>query len=309
MKRPLVILLAILAALITTACDQEVYSGRLILDGAHSVSAGERIDGELAVVGGRVALEEGSTVTGSVYVVGGTVEIAGDIGGDVTLLLGDLTLEPRAHVHGDLNLGGGRLERSPEATVAGAVTAGIGLQVPAELPQPTPRERLPRFLIQTLFVALLALLAVRFMLRAVARVADAASGHPVVAGAMGLLVGVVGLSLLVLMAFTIVLIPVTLLGILSLGVAVVYGWIAFGVLTGNFLSRKLEWKLRPTTAAFLGTLLVMALMSALEVIPLVGGMIAILISCVGLGAVFLTGLGTRRFVPAVDDLEERQAKA
>jgi hypothetical protein len=52
-----------------------------------------------------------------------------------------------------------------------------------------------------------------------------------------LLVGVIGISLLVMMAYTILLIPVSLLGLLGLGLAIVFGWIGLGSMVGTLLSR------------------------------------------------------------------------
>jgi hypothetical protein len=77
----------------------------------------------------------------------------------------------------------------------------------------------PRLLIGWVHVvAALAFLAVRWLPRPVSRVANA----------LGLLVGVVGITLLVLIAFTIILIPVSLRAGLLFFLTILYGWIAFG---------------------------------------------------------------------------------
>jgi uncharacterized membrane protein len=56
-----------------------------------------------------------------------------------------------------------------------------------------------------------------------------------VSGALGLLAFIVGLSLLVFMAFTIILIPITILGIILMLFAVIRGLVAFGGITGKYL--------------------------------------------------------------------------
>jgi hypothetical protein len=123
--------------------------------------------------------------------------------------------------------------------------------------------------------------------------------------AMGLLSGVVGLVLLVFMAFTIILIPVTLLGLLVLFTAVAYGWIGFGLITWRILKRLLKWELRLPAGAFLGTLLFSIFIYLARFIPLVGDWPGLLAITIGLGAVLLTRFGLQTFVPAVDmEIEE-----
>ena len=56
-------------------------------------------------------------------------------------------------------------------------------------------------------------------------------------------------------------------------------------------------RLASAPAAFLGTLLVMLALDGIGVVPLVGGVIPLLVTTVALGAVLLTRLGTRIFVP------------
>jgi hypothetical protein len=121
---------------------------------------------------------------------------------------------------------------------------------------------------------------------------------------MGLLTGVVGLSLLVLMAFTIVLIPVSLLGLFALGLMVAFGWAAMGAGAGAWLAAKLGFKFSASASAFAGAFLLMLVLDLLNWIPLVGAPLAILISVNGLGAVLLTRLGMVKFIPAMDQEED-----
>lgn len=94
-----------------------------------------------------------------------------------------------------------------------------------------------RNLINALLLGLAAAFLMRFFPRDVARVGEAAARHTLVSGSIGLLVGVIGISLLVMMAYTILLIPVSLLGLLGLGLAIVFGWIGLGSMVGTLLSR------------------------------------------------------------------------
>jgi hypothetical protein len=118
---------------------------------------------------------------------------------------------------------------------------------------------------------------------------------------MGLLVGLVGFSLLVTMAYTILLIPVTLFGLFLLGVTMLYGWIGLGVSVSRPGVRVMKRPLKAAVAAFLGTLIFMVGLQFLSSIPLIGGLLGIAIASVGLGAVSLTRFGLRSFVPAANE--------
>jgi hypothetical protein len=298
MKRFGMLLMLLCAALMLAACGADGrYSATLITTGTHTVRAGETLHGELVVLGGRVALQPGSRVTGALHIFDGTVAVAGAVDGDVTMVGGALHLGPGAALRGDLNHGGGVFERSPSAQIGGRVNTGAGVPIPARRSPQAVVEQLVWWLAEAIGIAALAALAVQFMPRPTARVADAIVRYPVVAVAMGMLAGVVGISLLVLMIFTIVLIPVMLLGVLLGGMAVISGWVALGAEVGMRLARWRRWPLSRPAAAFIGTLLVMGGLNLLGAAPVIGGLLALLAATVALGAVLLTRFGTRVFVP------------
>lgn len=303
MKRKLLTLLLAVMAISLSACQEGgLYTGNLVLEGEHHIAEGQRLVGVVIMMDGNIVLEQGAQIDGPVYMLDGRLEADGEINGDLALIGGELVLGPNAHIGGNLNLGGGKVERSPEATIAGQVVTGIGLQVPDRptLFRETLREQLPSFLIQAILLAFLAYLAVRWLPRPVNRVAKAIVDHPLVSGAMGLLVGIVALVLLILMAFTIILIPVSLLSGALFILAVVFGWIAFGMALGRYLSKQLKWDLQPDWKAALGTLLFVFVMNLLSLIPFIEGIIPIVLAVTGLGAVFLTRFGLREFVPVTE---------
>lgn len=296
----LLLLLFLLLAL--SGCDGGTVSGTLVWEGTHDFGAGDVVQGQLVVLDGEVIIREGARVTGSVYMLGGAVEIEGAVEEDVALIGGDLALGPTAVVEGDLSAGGGDVERSPQATVRGEVLGGSDVDVSLEtlFPQPTARERLLRLFPEALIVAAVAYLVSRLLGRPLARVSRASTHHPVVSGAMGLLVGIVGPSLLVLMAFTVILVPVTLIALLLAGLVVVYAWIGLGAALGQWLQGILRQDWSPPTSAFVGTFLFLVITNLLVFIPVVGGWVGILATAVGIGAIFLTRFGLREFDPSYD---------
>jgi hypothetical protein len=306
-KRAIVLAACILLAL--SSCGQEGgrYSATLITDGEHAFADGETVEGDLLIAGGSIKLEEDSRLAGSAYVMGGTIEVAGEIDGSLSMIGGEASLGPTARVAGDVDVGSGTLARSPEARVLGEVSTGTGSGVRVPLfPEwtiiptsgaPSAVERIIKLVVNTVVVAALAFFVVRFLPRPVSRVGEALVRGPVVAGALGLLTLIVAPSLLLLMAFTVILIPVSLLGTLLVGAAVLYGWIAIDSRIGQRLACHLGREIRPATAALLGTLLFVLVVDVSGFVPVVRAVVPVLAAAAGLGAVLLTRFGTTSYVP------------
>ncbi len=296
----------LLVPVLLSACAAEgaggAISGTLVWQGEHVYEEGAVIQGQLVVLNGDVRVAEGARVDGSVYVAAGQVQIAGEVDGDVAIIGGDLLLEPAALIEGDLSLGGGDAQVSPQATVRGEVLGGADVAVSLDtlFPQPDARDRLLRLLPQALLTAALAYLVARFLGRPLDNARRAAVQHPIVSGALGLLVAIVGPSLLVLMAFTVILIPVTFLAVLLTGAVVLYAWIALGAALGHWLRRRFDRQWSTPVATAIGAFVFMAVTDLLVFIPFVGGWIGILATVVGVGAIFLTRLGLRPFEPSYD---------
>jgi hypothetical protein len=301
MNRKYILILIILSALGLAACE-DAYSGTLILDGNHTYHSGETLSGELVIINGAVSIEPGARLPRSIYMLAGDLRINGVIGRDLSLIGGKAVLGPLARIGGDVNLAGGSIERSPEAQIGGTFREASDLSLDAEslFPQRSLENRLIWVLPQALGMAVLGYIATRFVPRPVKRVGKAAFEHPLVAGALGLLSGVVMPALLVLMAFTVILIPVTILGLIAMGLILVYGWIGAGSMVGNWLNRQFQRNLHPAQAAFCGTLVFMLAVQALAFIPLIGPTLALIVTLIAAGAVLITRFGTHTFVPAMD---------
>lgn len=289
-------LVLILMVFFLTACGSDgLYRFTLVTDREHVFN--HDLAGDLILLDGLATLAAGKTLDGSAHVLSGNLNVDGEITGNISFLNGNLTLGPTARIRGDLNLGSGSYHASPVAVIEGRINKGSGIPLPD-----LPEQRSPavwEIFLQTLFAgSLLGLLGVagmRYMPDAVDRVGNAAVQHSLVSGAIGLLVGIVGISLLVTMAYTILLIPVTLLGMIVLGIATIYGWIGLGVSMGRFGVRILKRSIGTSYSAFFGILLFMFLMELVTSIPMIGGLIGIIIAVIGLGAVTLTRFGLQSF--------------
>ena len=291
-------------------CDDGVMETALLFGGDLEVATGVERAGSVVVLDGAFTLAAGASLAGPLVVLGGTARVDGRVVGDVVAISGTVALGPSATVGGDLAVAGA-LERDPGAVVAGAVTVG-----PAVAGDWASRLRSGPIgwrglLGRAVGLALAVVLFARFAPRATARLEEAALRHPLPALALGSLAFVVGVVLVVVMAFTVVLIPVSLLALVAGVGSVALGWGVLAIAVAALLRRW--WRRgggpggaqepRSVTAAVAaaGGALVGVTLGMLEHVPFVGGVVALAATALGLGALLLTGFGARRFVPEVVD--------
>lgn len=127
-------------------------------------------------------------------------------------------------------------------------------------------------------------------------VAGAIRGHPVITLTVGTLLTLTFISVFVFMAFTFVLLPVALVGLLAGAVTIGYGLIAWGDVIGDRLPLR---RRGPSTT--LGVVAAMAAIQLVALIPVVGDAIALAILLTGVGAVTVTVtyFGVAEFTPDV----------
>lgn len=304
MKRLCWLLMCLLAATALSGCAEDgVVSGKLVSGGALSVEPGQEERSHILLLDGIVQVAEGGTVVGNIYQLLGQLDIDGQVIGDVVHLGGEITVGQRARIDGDLRLSGdGALEGTDQA-VTGQVTRdepamAFGL---AWLQQNAQRQA-AWAIGETVILTALALLFGAAYAAGLRRIGRALARDTLVCLAMGLLVAMVGLALIVQMAFTIVLIPVSMVGLLLLVLAVGLGWIALGAAIGDWLAQRLKLhggrdqsRWFSAASAGLGTLLLMAMLNLLALLPVIGDLLAMASAVVGLGAVFLTRFGLQAF--------------
>lgn len=292
----------VLLLLLLTGCTDGRYSGTLIFDGTHRFRAADALPGDLVLRAGSVDLSADARVGGSIYVLGGTLRADGVIAGDLVVLDGRMTLGPTARIGGDVRVGGGTTSGIELAVVEGVVVSGLSLPLAQAAPRAAAWEATLRWFVGALLLATLGGLWARQRPQTLATIAAAATGAWPAAAALGLLVLFVLPILLVMMSLTLVLIPLVLLIGLGLFLALGMGIATLGWLVGSWLQQRWPERLGPGGATFLGTLLLMGLYW----LPLVGGMLLALTALLSYGALLLTRMGTRVYVPplppATDDL-------
>jgi len=218
--------------------DVEAAAATIRIDGT--------VDGDVNAAGANVAVSETATIGGNLDVGASYARIDGTVGGDVQAGADTLELGPSAEVDGEFRYDAGTFDRSPEAVVAGGVVQDSSIRGASG--PPIEPFAIPNWVgvVYGLFANLLLgvlLLAVfpDFSAGVATRVAD----QPLRSGGVGLLTLVAVPLVLVLLAVTIIGIPLSLLGAVGFGLMAwagsVYGQYAIGVWALDRVDRGNRW--------------------------------------------------------------------
>jgi len=228
------------------------------------------------------SVDHGGTYIGSVVVQSGQV-----VDGDLNVALGDATID--GTVNGDVNVFGGNIIN--RGHVSGQTHAVLGTVVQDIVPwAPTggsygsygSDHRLWWPITWDVIAFVLFLI---FPLRA--RMAlDRLEQHPAMATLAGLCGWVAAIPVAILLVFTLVLIPLIPVEFVLLAVAVFVGKAALALLVGRRFYELLQPKATP--APLLALVIGLVLLTAAELVPVLGILVTLLIMLVGLGAVLLT---------------------
>jgi hypothetical protein len=128
--------------------------------------------------------------------------------------------------------------------------------------------------------------------RALGNVADAVTHHPVIVLTVGSLLALTAIAVIVFMGFTLVLLPIALVG-LAVGAVV----LAFGTLgVGHAVGRRITGA-PPQVATAIGVVATVVALQLVGLVPVVGGLLALAVLLAGLGAAILTYFGLAPFEP------------
>ena len=294
----------------------EVPGFKLVLGSNYTLQQGEVLDMNLGVLGGNAELKEGSTVKGSVILLGGNLTADGTIEGDLIALGGNADLGSNSVVQGDVQLLGANLDRSPGAIVEGSVIEGpeVNGNIPFDFRlgandfkmDPLTGLSVPTFhnpvldmlwlFARTFIWAVVAVLAALFLATQIDRVGEAAVKQPLASGGIGCLTLIVVPVVLVMLAITLICIPISLLGALVLWIAWAYGIISLGTEVGKKLGQLFhqEWAL-PLSAG-LGTFLLTLVINGIgQFVPCFGWIVPLLVGTLAIGAVLITRFGSRNY--------------
>lgn len=224
---------------------------------------------------GSVVVEPGQMVKGDLTVIAGDATIGGMVDGNVVVIGGDLHERPGAVITGQVS------------TVGGEVADDV---LPWSSPMPDRRPafsdyRMLWHIATDLIVVLFFLI---FPLRT--RIAlDRLERHPGLCAAVGLLGWVAVLPLAVLLLCTIMLIPFIALEAVAIIGAVFLGKAALGLLVG----RRLCELIKPSTtpAPLVALIAGLVLVTAAELVPVIGILVTVFVFLIGMGAAILAFTG------------------
>jgi len=292
---------------------KEALDDRIVAGGTFTLESGEVLDGSLIVFGGSAIIESGAAVAGDVVVFGGTASIDGLVEGSILGVGGTLNLSEHAVVEGDLSTLGGTFNQDEGAIVEGGVITGLRIPGLSVVPPRVSIPDLPRvgtmfrqnfnpfwegawFILRSLLWAASAALIVMFIPNVTERVSQTAVNQPFLSGGVGCLTAVVAPIALVILAITLIMLPVSLLGVLLLVAAWFFGRIAIGFEIGRRLGRAFDRNWAPPLAAGAGTFLLSVVVDgAGSFIPCVGWILPAIVGGIALGAVILSRFGTQTY--------------
>lgn len=272
--------------------DLEAFGGDVLVEGevtgdveafAGNVRVTGDVAGDVEAAAGNVVIAEGASV-GSLSAAGGNVAVEGRVTGDVDAAAGSVTLGPAAVVEGDLAYGG-ELNRHPDSEVAGTIT-----EESPGAPTPIGEVSTPPAWLGQLYWSVVNLVLGTILLAILPRFSDGVAAtartKPVKSAGVGLL-ALVGIPIaLVLVAITVVGIPLSIAGgfvfALLVWVASVYGRFAVGTWLLSLADAENRW-----AALVVGLLAVLVV----GLVPFLGGLVELLVLLLGLGALSLALYG------------------
>ena len=261
------------------------------------------IAGDLVITGGTVTIETTGAVGGDVLVAGGDVKIRGpvdgdvrgkvsnlqiseEIGGDVRVTVSTLDLQTGARIDGDL-----KYTSADPADIATGVTV-TGTRTHTESSQFTPGNDIRSFLFSPIFRLLVALFTglvlILLLPRAAAIVADGIRKAPASTFVVGLIMLFVVPVVAVILLFTVIGIPVSIMLWVSYAILLYLSQIFLGLALGRLILPK-SWDMNGRGYNLLAMTLGVVFLAALRIIPVpyLSTVIAALTAIFGLGAIVI----------------------
>jgi len=281
---------------------------KLIMGQSFTLESGQVQEGSLIVLGGTVSIKQGAQVNGDIFIAGGALDVQGNIKGTITAMGSVVNVGDTAVIEKDLDAVGGTVARSEKAQIKGRVDISSGDKIdfarPTDVLKSMPQSpilfNMEPFinvfgvLTRVLGLAVLAAFVALFFLKPIERVAETAINRPMMSVLMGLLTFVVVPALMLLLIITLILSPFGLLGILILGLALLFGWIAMGYEVGKRVAAAFKGVWAAPVVAGVGVLLLSLVSELLNLNPMVacvGWVLPVFVSLLGLGAVVMSRFG------------------
>jgi hypothetical protein len=296
------IVLAIASVLSLGAAFNPPEDGVLFRE-SFTVPARETYSGNIIAVESTVILEEGSRFEGNIILFNGSLDSAGTILGDVASVGASVHIAATSTIEGNVVCIGPVPRVDEGAKVSGTVNAVEGISLPFSLMVTDSAKtesavekidfvyEITVVLFRLFLMAAVATLIVLFLPAPTDRVARTLIQKPAVSFLIGLLTMMAAVALFLLLALTVCLSPISVLGSVILLVAVLLGWSALGLEIGRQIFGIVRAKVHPAVMAGIGTAVLTLVASGFGYVPLAGPILILLVMSFTLGAVVLTRFG------------------
>jgi hypothetical protein len=177
-----------------------------------------------------------------------------------------------------------------------------GYSLPTEWVRQSPTfpQQVQSTVIQTVAMIVLALVLRRFLPRPLQRIELTIKDHPLISVTVGALSAVVGLVLFIQLAFTVILIPISIAGLGFMLLLVTVGWIALGGVLAKAVQLRLPDDTLQNVVYIVCISLVSVVIDAMGYVPLIGAPVVLLSAAVGIGSALLTRFGYQTYTPSED---------
>lgn len=311
--------------------EEKINGDVLVFGGNVNVPASSEIKGDLVIFGGNATID--GKVAGNIGLIGGNVNLSKTamVKGDIGLVGGEANVAEGATVEGQVQTlnrlifdedEGFTIPPFPHPSPVPPVAPAPPAPPVAPLPTISPDHISSGFasgasrvfdfvknLIKDIAVlvalAVIAWLVAAFMPEQMKVVGDTLTQSAPVSFSLGLLTWVIALVVGGVLAITICLAFIPLLGFILLAIATLFGWIVAGQIIGERLliaSGRPYPNLVTSTVVGVTALTLVATMPVIGEVPcigfilgLIGTLLALIVSMTGLGAVILTRFGTQPY--------------
>jgi hypothetical protein len=235
-------------------------------------------------------VDHGGTYTGDVFVERGQI-----VDGDITVFGGDATIE--GTVNGDVTVMGGDIYERPGAQITGSKTVlggDVARSILPWLPNGAGGNAVEQFRIswKVMASALVVLFFLIFPVR-VRMALDRLENHPGLSAAIGLVGWVAVIPLAILLCVTVILIPLIAVEAIALIAMIFIGKAALSLLIGRRLYEMVGP--RSTPSPLVALILGLVLLTAAELVPVLGWAVTGLVGLVGVGAAILAFVREQSF--------------
>jgi hypothetical protein len=293
LSRALALILAVTSGIVfaSTPALASREPGVAIFGDVH-VPKGEVHHDDVVCIGGKATIE--GTVEGEVVVVGGKLDFSGEAEKVVTVL-SDTTFGPTAIVNGEMVHVLGQLERAPEARFNGEIV-DVGSRLPRGMQRMISRGLIGLLImlrfIELLISGLIVLVIALLVPERIERMSESFDERWPASLGYGLLACLAVIVVAIVLAITLIGIPLAVLVGIGAKILGLMGATAILLQVGKKLGSQTG--LLHDQSPLLGAVMLgFALVAIIRFIPIVGELVWLVVTILGLGLAVITRLGTR----------------